>query len=132
MSAAGTLSVQQQACARPTLIFVVGWFLPEVRELFCKCGENLFNWYFIAIKQYSTLLHKTHETYNKHDTGWAKGAQSEDHTAPPSSRTASDGRLVACWGGAPAGVFWFVLLTSSGMFLFSSVSHARVTTHRER
>jgi len=32
MSAAGTLSVQQQACARPTLIFVVGWFLPEVRE----------------------------------------------------------------------------------------------------
>ena len=41
-----------------------------------------------------------HTAYNKHDTGWAKGAPSEDHTTPPSSRTASGGRLV---GGAPAG-----------------------------
>ena len=30
-----------------------------------------------------------HTAYNKHDTGWAKGAPSEDHTAPPFSRTAS-------------------------------------------
>jgi hypothetical protein len=34
-----------------------------------------------------------HTAYNKHDTGWAKGAPSEDHTTPPSSRTASGGRL---------------------------------------
>ena len=46
-------------------------FLPEVRE-------------FITI----------HTAYNKHDTGWAKGAPSEDHTTPPSSRTASGGRLL--------------------------------------
>jgi hypothetical protein len=26
-----------------------------------------------------------HTAYNKHDTGWAKGAPSEDHTTPPSS-----------------------------------------------
>eukprot|EP00964_Phaeocystis_antarctica_P019596 scaffold10813_cov65-Phaeocystis_antarctica.AAC.5 len=36
---------------------------------------------------------------NKHDTGWARGAPSEDHTTPPSARNASSGRLV---GGAPA------------------------------
>ena len=24
-----------------------------------------------------------HTAYNKHDTGWAKGAPSEDHTTPP-------------------------------------------------
>jgi hypothetical protein len=40
-----------------------------------------------------------HTAYNKHDTGWAKGAPSEDHTNPPSSRTASGGRLVG--GGCP-------------------------------
>ena len=28
------------------------------------------------------------QSLNKHDTGWAKGASSEDHTTPPSSRTA--------------------------------------------
>ena len=27
-----------------------------------------------------------HTAYDKHDTGWAKGAPSEDHTTPPSSR----------------------------------------------
>ena len=54
-----------------------GSFLPEVREFITR-----------------------HTAYNKHDTGWAKGAPSEDHTTPPSSRTASGGRLV---GGAPAG-----------------------------
>jgi hypothetical protein len=53
-------------------------FLPEVREFITR-----------------------HTAYNKHDTGWAKGAPSEDHTTPPSSRTASGGS--ACWGGAPAG-----------------------------
>jgi len=26
-----------------------------------------------------------HTAYNKHDTGWAKSAPSEDHTTPPSS-----------------------------------------------
>jgi hypothetical protein len=26
-----------------------------------------------------------HTAFNKHDTGWAKGAPSEDHTTPPSS-----------------------------------------------
>ena len=52
-------------------------FLPEVREFITR-----------------------HTAYNKHDTGWAKGAPSEDHTTPPSSRTASGDRLV---GGAPAG-----------------------------
>ena len=57
-------------------------FLPEVRECIAR-----------------------HTAYNKHDTGWAKGAPSEDHTTPPSSRTASGGRIV---GGAPAGArpFW--------------------------
>jgi len=55
-------------------------FLPEVRE--CMTSTR-------------------HAAYNKHDTGWAKGAPSEDHTTPPSSRTASGGRLVG--GGAPAG-----------------------------
>jgi hypothetical protein len=41
-----------------------------------------------------------HTAYNKHDTGWAnKGAPSEDHTTPPSSRTARK-RRPACWGGA--------------------------------
>ena len=37
-------------------------FLPEVREFITR-----------------------HTAYNKHDTGWAKGAPSEDHTTPPSS-----------------------------------------------
>ena len=55
----------------------LAFFLPEVREFITR-----------------------HTAYNKHDTGWAKGAPSEDHTTPPSSRTASGGRLV---GGAPAG-----------------------------
>ena len=36
-------------------------FLPEVREFITR-----------------------HTAYNKHDTGWAKGAPSEDHTTPPS------------------------------------------------
>ena len=39
-------------------------FLPEVREFITR-----------------------HTAYNKHDTGWAKGAPSEDHTTPPSLRT---------------------------------------------
>ena len=48
----------------------LAFFLPEVREFITR-----------------------HTAYNKHDTGWAKGAPSEDHTTPPSSRTASGGRL---------------------------------------
>jgi hypothetical protein len=42
----------------------------------------------------------------KNDTGRAKGAPSEDHTTPPSSRTASGGilsYLISACGGAPAG-----------------------------
>ena len=62
-------------------VVLVGWLfrfvLPEVREFITR-----------------------HTAYNKHDTGWAKGAPSEDHTTPPSPRTASGARLV---GGAPAG-----------------------------
>ena len=52
-------------------------FLPEVRE----------------------FIRDTRPT-NKHDTGWAEGAPSEDYTTPPSARNASSGRIV---GGAPAG-----------------------------
>ena len=109
MSAAGTLSVQQQACARPTLIFVVGWFLPEVREFLflhvCSFFEEI---YLVGtVSQESIKALTTQDTrnlyFNKHDTGWAKGAQSEDHTAPPSSRTASGGRLVG--GGRPQACF---------------------------
>ena len=55
-----------------------GLFLPEVREFITR-----------------------HTAYNKHDTGWAKGAPSEDHTTPPSSRTASGGRSVGLLGGRP-------------------------------
>jgi hypothetical protein len=51
-------------------------FLPEVRECITR-----------------------HTAYNKHDTGWAKGAPSEDHTTPPSSRTVP-GPLAA------VGFFW--------------------------
>jgi hypothetical protein len=43
-----------------------------------------------------------HTASNKHDTGWAKGAPSEDHTTPPSSRTASGGLAAAgLLGGRP-------------------------------
>jgi hypothetical protein len=55
-----------------------------------------------------------HTAYNKHDTGWAKGVPSEDHTTPPSSRTASDGRGLFVVGGAPCGghpaVFFYFFL----------------------
>ena len=50
-----------RAVAPPLLLYDCGvWFLPEVRESITR-----------------------HTAYNKHDTGWAKGAPSEDHTTPP-------------------------------------------------
>ena len=41
------------------------------------------------------------KAYNKHETGWARGAPSVDHTTPPSARNASS--VSDCWRGAPAG-----------------------------
>jgi hypothetical protein len=54
-----------------------------------------------------------HTAYNKHDTGWAKGVPPEDHTTPPSSRTASDGRglLGGAMGGARS-IFYFLFVYS--------------------
>ena len=64
--------------------------------MFPVCVYGLINNFLPEVREFITR----HTAYNKHDTGWAKGAPSEDHTTPPSSRSASSDRLV---GGTPAG-----------------------------
>ena len=110
MSAAGTLSVQQQACARPTLIFVVGWFLPEVREFLflhvCSFFEEIYLVGTLSQKSNKALYYTRHTKPIINTTRGGRRARNPKTTLPhrPPGPLATAG-LLHVGGGRPQACF---------------------------
>ena len=61
---------------------------------FGRLSRFLFFWLRLPFLAEVREFIRDTKAYNKHDTGWAKGALSADYTTPPSSRSASSAQFV--------------------------------------
>ena len=104
---------------RVALAHLKRWLLLRPRRLRASCRRRWHGWRGGTDRQTSypkanTEIHivlpevrefiRRHTAYNKHDTGWAKGAPSEDHTTPLFSEVLASEKFPRILGGIKHGL----------------------------